>query len=138
MKSRMAGWRLNRRNFLRMTGYLLFLPLIYLTGRTLKQKEALQGAREWHLPMPAQGEVAFHGPVILINEGSDKSVRAYASACTHLGCRIERLENNLLICPCHGSRYDLDGKPVQGPAVKSLQSLPLEVMEDTLTVNVTV
>ena len=43
--------------------------------------------------------------------------------CTHLGCplRFNRQHRDLR-CPCHGSRFDLDGRPTVGPATRHLGS----------------
>lgn len=48
-------------------------------------------------------------------------VHAVSSVCTHQGCQvafnpIERSWD----CPCHGSRFDVDGNVLHGPAMKSL------------------
>ena len=42
--------------------------------------------------------------------------------CTHLGCELSynSLENTW-DCPCHGSRFTMDGKPIEAPAVKDLE-----------------
>jgi len=51
-----------------------------------------------------------------------KSPRAITRRCTHLGCRVNySKEDNLFICPCHGSRYTLDGGVIRGPAKTDLQ-----------------
>lgn len=37
--------------------------------------------------------------------------------CTHLGCRLTwNPEEGSYDCPCHGSRYDIDGNRIDGPA----------------------
>ncbi|MDR2736152.1 MAG: FAD-dependent oxidoreductase [Gracilibacteraceae bacterium] len=49
--------------------------------------------------------------------------------CTHLGCRTRyQTEDGTWECPCHGSRFDAAGVPLDGPAVKNLDpaSLSLE------------
>ena len=42
--------------------------------------------------------------------------------CRHIGCglRYNHIEN-VYECPCHGSRYDKDGKLLDGPATKCLK-----------------
>jgi len=38
-----------------------------------------------------------------------------SSVCTHLGCNVKRVASGFE-CPCHGSRFDANGRVVQGPA----------------------
>ena len=40
--------------------------------------------------------------------------------CTHLRCRVAPIEGGGFSCPCHGSRYDAEGRPVSGPAKRPL------------------
>jgi cytochrome b6-f complex iron-sulfur subunit len=41
--------------------------------------------------------------------------------CTHLGCLPKWVEtNHRFECPCHGSKYELNGKWIEGPAPRSL------------------
>lgn len=41
--------------------------------------------------------------------------------CTHLGCLPKwSVTNHRFECPCHGSKYELDGKYIEGPAPRSL------------------
>lgn len=63
---------------------------------------------------------------------------ALSAACTHTGCEITgwRPDTNELVCPCHGSRFDvLDAaRVVQGPAPKPLAFLPIEQHEGLIRV----
>lgn len=46
---------------------------------------------------------------------------ALYGVCTHLGCLPKwSEENGRFECPCHGSRYELNGKYITGPAPRSL------------------
>lgn len=55
---------------------------------------------------------------------SEKSLRAFSTACTHAGCRIGKGNSNTLQCGCHGSQFEGEtGKPTKGPAFKSLTEL---------------
>lgn len=38
-----------------------------------------------------------------------------SSVCTHLGCNVKRAATGFE-CPCHGSRFDDNGRVVRGPA----------------------
>ena len=46
-------------------------------------------------------------------------VFAVSMVCTHLGC-IVKTEADGFHCPCHGSRFALDGAVVKGPAPQAL------------------
>jgi glycine/D-amino acid oxidase-like deaminating enzyme/nitrite reductase/ring-hydroxylating ferredoxin subunit len=51
----------------------------------------------------------------------DGAVHAVSLRCTHLGCllRFNAAERSW-DCPCHGSRFDVDGAVLEGPAVHPL------------------
>jgi cytochrome b6-f complex iron-sulfur subunit len=42
-----------------------------------------------------------------------------SSICTHLGCNVRHVGAGFE-CPCHGSRYDENGRVISGPAPKAL------------------
>ncbi len=45
--------------------------------------------------------------------------QAISLTCTHLGCTVKPVEGGFA-CPCHNSRFDLEGNVVNGPAAKPL------------------
>jgi len=51
------------------------------------------------------------------------TVHAVSLRCTHLGCllRFNAAERSW-DCPCHGSRFDVDGAVLEGPATRPLES----------------
>lgn len=69
--------------------------------------------------------VHFFEKVILVKNKDE--IRLMASTCSHLGCQINKVENGELVCPCHGSRYDLQGKPLKGPATQPLHEVKFEM-----------
>lgn len=50
---------------------------------------------------------------------TDKGLHAISSVCTHLGCIVNITEWGFQ-CPCHGSRYNQNGKVIGGPAPRNL------------------
>ena len=59
-------------------------------------------------------------PVAAYRDGAGQ-LHAVAANCTHLGCRVSFNTAELTWdCPCHGSRFDVDGRVLQGPAVDDL------------------
>jgi cytochrome b6-f complex iron-sulfur subunit len=63
-------------------------------------------------------------PALLIHK--PEGFTALSLICTHLGCTVLQ-DTNGLSCPCHGSRYDEQGRVLQGPAKKPLAALRLEL-----------
>ena len=52
-------------------------------------------------------------------------VHAVSPTCTHMGCLVAfNGVEKAWECPCHGSRFDLDGAVLQGPATKPLRRRP--------------
>jgi Rieske Fe-S protein len=58
---------------------------------------------------------------------------ALSPVCTHLGCTVE-IQATRLVCPCHGSTYDREGRVLQGPAEKALARYAAELGPDDVLV----
>lgn len=73
-------------------------------------------------------EVVIHGEIpsgISIQQGivlsrKGEKIRAFDAKCTHLGCKLNKIEAGEVVCPCHGSRFNREGSPVKGPASATL------------------
>lgn len=66
-------------------------------------------------------------PTVLIKDA--QGFHALSLICTHLGCTVEtRLDG--FACPCHGSRFDLQGRVTRGPAAQPLKVLRTEITAD--------
>lgn len=73
--------------------------------------------------------------IYLVNKGN--SIIALSPACTHLGCFVNFDRNtNEFICPCHGGRYDIEGKVINGPPKEPLQRLPVKIEGNRIFVGI--
>lgn len=71
--------------------------------------------------------VVSHIPALIIHD--EEGLHALSLTCSHLGCAIEE-RNFGFECPCHSSRYDLNGVVLKGPAASNLRKLRVEESED--------
>jgi len=109
----------SRRKFL---GTLIFfLAGMVSFGRylrpALRQRRALLSVKKKDLPV--QGALVFkEARVALVHEGG--AVYALSLVCTHLGCTVNVTPTDL-VCPCHGSSFDHQGRVLKGPADRCLE-----------------
>ncbi|MCI0693894.1 ubiquinol-cytochrome c reductase iron-sulfur subunit [candidate division KSB1 bacterium] len=61
---------------------------------------------------------------IIVLHLTENEYIALSPVCTHLGCRVRKARDGFE-CPCHGSRYDLRGQVVNGPAARNLAHFPM-------------
>ncbi len=76
---------------------------------------------------PGEGDIVRHeGEKVAAYRDAGGAVTAVSPTCTHLGCQLNfnRAEKSW-DCPCHGSRFSVDGEVLQGPAVHRLERKPL-------------
>lgn len=68
-----------------------------------------------------EGTIRFNKEKKAYVVGGPGGVFALSAVCTHLGCITRFLsDQNIIACPCHGSRFDLEGNVVEGPAPRPL------------------
>lgn len=114
----------SRRVFLKAGIASLGAMALWLMDRLARRSESIPENSETTITVPwsaAQG-VHFEDRMIVVN--SPREISVFSSTCPHLGCRINRTEGAELACPCHGSRFDLQGNAVHGPATRRLHNLP--------------
>ena len=68
-------------------------------------------------------------------DSTAKGVVAIYKVCTHLGCIYAWIPaNNRFECPCHGSKYRLDGRRIESPAPRSLDRFKILALDEAGTV----
>ncbi len=114
----------DRRNFLKtflfMLGFLVAWPVRLARAKklaiSLDKVETLQKVGGALILKIKDREILFI-------RDSEESIRSLDPTCTHEKCQVAfNAEKRTIDCPCHGSRYDLEGKVLHGPAPKPLES----------------
>jgi len=73
------------------------------------------------LPEPGVEPLSFPAGRFHVIVTEDEGFVTLYGVCTHLGCLPKWVPlNNRFECPCHGSKYQLDGTYIEGPAPRSL------------------
>lgn len=114
---------------------LITVPLVtaglwrFLTPHSLKKPALLRVALQ---EIPSGAALVFRQErLAVIREGD--GYRALSLVCTHLGCTVSVTQEGM-VCPCHGSRFDRQGKVLTGPAERPLTRLAVEIEGDVLVV----
>lgn len=95
-------------------------------------------------PPPTQGQVltaAADVPVgaativdgTLITQPTAGVFKGFVARCTHAGCALG-IKNDAIECPCHGSKFELDGSVSRGPATEPLTARPVTVRGDEIVI----
>ena len=126
MPSRLDSEPVPRRDFLGLAGYwsacLFIVGSIVGMARLPKPRVLPEASSRFRAGMPADFPP---GTTKIITEHSvrisatQEGVAAMSMVCTHLGC-IVRETSTGFSCPCHGSKFDQDGKVTGGPAPRPL------------------
>ncbi len=98
----------------------------------LEQIEKLQKTGGWAILKIRERQIMFV-------RDKDDSIKAINPVCTHKNCTVEyHPDVNLIICPCHGSTFNLDGTVVKKPASEPLQTYPARIYKGRVVVKVPV
>ena len=145
------GVPMGRRKFLRYAGgvwlALTAIPIVGMILRYITPPESPAGAKQ---SMQFQGlepaieksgsqVVRFNNrPVIIIRTHAGQ-YKAFSAVCTNLGCVVHFQQEGIqqFYCNCHGSRYDVNGVNIAGPAPKPLAPYKVSLQDSTLVVSET-
>ena len=123
----------SRRTFLTTLTLLLAsggLLVRYLIPRSTGARRALASAAA--ADVPPGGALLFRNERLALFR-DDTGFYALSLVCTHLGCTVT-LTEDALTCPCHGSRFDREGRVLLGPAIEPLKRMELVKQNGQITV----
>ncbi len=84
-----------------------------------------------------EGGALVQGPgmerPVYLRRDDDGAYVALLARCTHRGCQPDPVGDRL-VCPCHGSEYDLKGSVLQGPAEEPLTRYPVRIQGNDVIV----
>ena len=69
-----------------------------------------------------------NGKAVIVGRPTETTAVAFSAICTHQGCTVAPGDGEL-DCPCHGSRYDLTGAVINGPAPEPLTPYQVHVKD---------
>ena len=120
---------LSRRKMLKKVALSFSIPTAFLWYFGTQRKTLSGKKNKIIIPKDLPNDITFIDNVIIKKDLNGLSV--FSSKCTHLGCKINSTVDDKLVCPCHGSKFNLDGVPENGPATKPLAKL--EIVKDKST-----
>ncbi len=69
---------------------------------------------------------------IVVTQPTAGAFAGMSSVCPHAGCNVNKIVDGTIICPCHGSRFNLDGSVAKGPATEPLEARVVVVDGDSI------
>jgi len=69
---------------------------------------------------------------VVVTQAAAGDFKGFSSTCTHAGCAVNEVVDGTINCPCHGSKFNLDGSVAQGPATKPLEPKAVAVEGDSI------
>jgi len=69
---------------------------------------------------------------IVLTQPTAGVYKGFSNVCTHAGCKVSKVEDGNIVCPCHGSMFSLEGAVVHGPAKDPLEAKAVSVQGDSI------
>ena len=69
---------------------------------------------------------------IVLTQPSPGVFKGLSAICTHKGCTLSAIADGTIDCPCHGSKFNLDGTVAKGPATTPLAAKTVTVQGDSI------
>lgn len=83
--------------------------------------------------VPVGGGTVFAEQKIVVTQPTKGEFVGLSATCTHQGCTVGEVEGGTINCPCHGSKFNLDGSVANGPAEAPLPKKQITVKGGDIT-----
>ncbi|WP_210570994.1 Rieske (2Fe-2S) protein [Streptomyces sp. GESEQ-4] len=84
--------------------------------------------------IPEGSGKVFADEKVVVSQPAAGDYKAYSTICTHQGCPMTDLKEDIISCACHGSTFSIaDGSVQKGPATKPLEAKEITVSGDSIT-----
>ncbi|NMO04855.1 Rieske (2Fe-2S) protein [Gordonia sp. TBRC 11910] len=77
--------------------------------------------------IPVGGGIIVDG--VVLTQPSAGKISGFTATCTHEGCKLSGVTDGKIDCPCHGSKFNLDGTVAHGPAATPLPAVAVKVSD---------
>jgi len=95
-------------------------------------KDWLKGGEATSLAREEGAILEIEGKKVAAYRTKSGGLRTFSTVCPHMGCQVGwNAAEKSFDCPCHGSRFDTEGKVINGPAVSDLTPIALDQVETT-------
>ncbi|MDW7772621.1 MAG: FAD-dependent oxidoreductase [Desulfobulbaceae bacterium] len=114
-------FRTSRVSFIRSPGKLIFENM-NVGRRFVQDRMGAYMTKKEEPPGAGEGRITRQGnKTAAVFREADGGLQVLSPVCTHLGCYVAwNTAEQSWDCPCHGSRFDVDGSILHGPALKKL------------------
>lgn len=77
--------------------------------------------------IPVGGGIIVDG--VVLTQPTAGKISGFEGTCTHAGCKLSGVTDGKIDCPCHGSKFNLDGTVAHGPAGRPLPAVAVTVTD---------
>jgi cytochrome b6-f complex iron-sulfur subunit len=126
-----SGWKLGGTVLTAAAGWTTYESLRPLVGSATGATVELGTPSNY-----APGTATYISAARLFVANTGGYLYAVSQKCPHLGCRVPFCESSgQFECPCHGSKYNIGGEWIEGPAPRGLDryALTLDAKSGTLS-----
>lgn len=85
--------------------------------------------------VPVGSAKIYSGEGVVVTQADAGTYAGFSTVCPHQGCTVNEVEGAMIVCPCHGSEFALDGSVVSGPAPRGLTPKAVTVTGGRLTLS---
>ena len=122
----------SRRNFVKLLPYALAGGFTYPIGKFIFFSDSPNQKIILPLRNINNGITYLKQKQVFVYRKND-NIDIYDAHCTHMGCILNfNNQTDQFNCPCHKSRFDIDGTKLRGPAKRDLDKIAFKIKNKTL------